>query len=134
MNTTLRDSLINQADDAFFTLADQVNDLLDAAQIYSDNHPVITKSDMVRTSELNTAVKDMGQLLRQVAGEIARWKNEEERVISQMGVELEYLNELRVTIEATLLFFIFQNITLSRFTLDIANRAHADLVRCNRLL
>ena len=128
-NTHLRDSLITQADAAFFALAEQVNQLLDAVQWYDNSHPTQTKSDRLKSDYLSIAVKDMSQLLKQIAHEIERWKREEDAVLSKLGVELQYLNELKSTIEATMLFLIREDAPLNDFTL-----AHVELVRCNRLL
>ena len=133
-NTTLHNSLIAQADGAFLKLASQVNDLLDAAQFFGDRYPVITQSDRIKSSQLGAAIKDLGVLLRSIGAEVERWKKEEDRVLSKLGVEMELLNELYVTIEATLLFFIREDIHLDRFSLGEAKQAYYELLRCNRLL
>jgi hypothetical protein len=133
-NTRLRESLIAQADVAFIKLAEQVDDLLDAAQFYCDLYPAITKSDRIKSDGLNLAISEMAQLLRQISLEIERWKREDDRILSRLGVETQYLNELKATMEATMLFFIRQDIPLKNFTLGVVNQAHTELVRCNRLL
>lgn len=133
-NTQLRDSLITQADGAFLALAGQVNYLLDSVQWYDDTHPVKTKSDRMKSVYLSLAVKDMSQLLKQIAHEIDRWKKEEAPVLSKLGVELQYLNELKATIEATMLFLIREDMALDNFVLAVVNQSHVELIRCNRLL
>ena len=133
-NTTLRDGLITQADGAFMKLAKHINDLLDAADFYCKRYPVVTVSDQMKAKDLSCAVKDLALLLNAVAGEVGRWKKEEDRVISKMGVEIDYLNELYATIEASLLFFLRENIYLENFSLSEVKQAHAELTRCNRLL
>lgn len=133
-NTQLRDSLISQADTAFLTLAEQINELLDATQFYSDLHPVKTQSDMMKTEALQGAVKDMAKLLKLLALEIERWKKEEERILSKMGVELQYLNELKATIEAVMLFLEREGIPLPQFEIGLINQSYTELIRCNSLL
>jgi len=133
-NTQLRDSLLIQADTAFYALADQVDDLLDSAKFYADQYPPKSPSDKLKTEQLNIAIKEMGQLLKSIALEIERWKKEEERVLSKLGVELQFINELKATMEALMLFFIREDIPLARFSLALVTQSHAELLRCNRLL
>lgn len=133
-NIQLRESLLVQADEAFLQLVDQIDDLLDAAQFYVDRYPVVDRSSALKMAQLNVAIIDLGSLPKQLANEIERWKKGQERVLSPLGVETQLLNELYSTIEAAMLFFIRENIDLPRFTLSLVKRAHAELLRCNRLL
>lgn len=130
-NTQLRDNLIVQADAAFLHLADQVDDLLDAANFYIQRYP---EAPHLKTADLNMAVADMARLLRLLSHEIEAWKRGADRVVSKFGVETEILNELRVTMEVTMLFFIREDIELPGFRLATVEKAHVELVRCNRLL
>ena len=133
-NTQLRENLISQADASFMVLAEHVNDLLDSAQYFSDSNPHRSKSDHVKLDGLNTAVKDLGQLIKQLSSEIERWKKEEDRVLSKLGVELQFLNELYATIEATMLFLIREDVRLNNFSLGAVKQAYTELIRCNKLL
>jgi len=133
-NTQLRENLISQADASFMVLAEHVNDLLDSAQYFSDSNPHRSKSDRVKLEGLNTAVKDLGQLIKQLSSEIERWKKEEDRVLSKLGVELQFLNELYATIEATMLFLIREDVRLNNFSLGAVKQAYTELIRCNKLL
>jgi hypothetical protein len=130
-NTQLRDSLIYQADAAFLRLADQVDALLDAANFFVQRYPDAPRH---KTDDLNMAVADMAQLLRLLSHEVEAWKRGTDRVVSKFGVETEILNELRVTMEVSMLFFIREEIELPRFNLANMEKAHVELVRCNRLL
>lgn len=134
MDTQLRDNLIIQADASFMVLAEQVNDLLDASQKYVENTTLRTCSDIIKSEQLNLAIRDLGHLVKQLSLEIERWKKEEERVLSKLGVELQFLNELYATIEATMSFLIQENINLSHFNLGATKQAHSELIRCNKLL
>lgn len=133
-NIELRESLLTQADTAFFQLAGQINELFDAAQFYIDRYAVITASDKIKATGLNSAIEAMGRLPDALAGEIERWKKGEDRVLSRLGVELEILNELYATVEATMLFLIREDICLERFSLGSVKQAYHELLRCNRLL
>jgi hypothetical protein len=132
-NIELRDNLLSQAESAFFEMIKLGDNLLDAAQVYFAQHATITKSDKIKEKNLEIAARDIGSLLKQLASEIERWKRKD-RLLSKNGVEHEIINELRVTMEATFMFLTNNNINLSRFTLVALNKAHADLIRSNRLL
>ena len=133
-NTELRESLLAQAEKAFFQLLDQASALLDAVQVYTTQNPTKTRSDQLKLDQLNVAGVALGNLPGQLSIEIARWKKDEERVLSRLGVEIEILNELYATIEATMLFLIRENIPLGKFSLSVVKQAHVELMRCNRLL
>lgn len=131
----LRDSLIIQADAAFLSLASNVDILLDLTEFFAE-HQVNphTLSGTIKTAQLKVAVKELGPLLKRVGSEIESWNNNEERLQSRLGVELQLLNELYITIEALALFFIRENIGLRNFSLDTVRQSYHELIRCNRLL
>lgn len=135
-NQALRESLICQADEAFYMIADQCNNLFDAAKYYADGHVLKTQSRSlsIKLKYLNGSVKDLGTLVKGLATEVERWKREEDRVLSRIGIELQFLVEIKANIEASMLFLIREDIPLGDFSLGTVNRAHADLMRCNNLL
>lgn len=133
-NIQLRESLLAKADAAFLQLVVQIDYLLDASQFYIDRYPPVDRSSGLKLEQLNVAIVDLGALPKQLAIEIERWKKGQERVLSPLGVETQVLNELYATIEAAMLFFIREDIDLSRFTLSLVKQYHAELLRCNRLL
>lgn len=132
-NTQLREELIVQADGAFLVMAGAVNDLLEVAGEYADTHPVRTISDQIKSSDLQVAVFDMAKAIKMLSNILEFWKREETPVFSKMGIELNCLNELRSTIDATALFFERQDPKFV-YGMGAVNQAHAELVRCNRLL
>ena len=133
-NTELRESLLSQADSAFFQLVEQVNLLLDRTEFYINRRPAFSASDKLKLAQLSIAIASLGKLPDQLAREVERWKKDEDRVISVMGIELEVLNELFATCEATMLFLIRADVPLQGFSLNTVRQAHNELLRCNRLL
>lgn len=132
-NARLRDTLIFQAENAFLVLSREVDSLLTAAQFFAER-PARTRSDAIKCDNLRRAVLDIAELIARIAQELARWKRQDDRVLSKLGVELQYLNELYVTMEALMLFLIREGIDLCDFSLAETKRAYSDLLRCNRLL
>jgi len=133
-NTQLRENLIAQADASFMVMVEQVDRLLDGAQTFTDTNPLRTRSDRIKADQLNIAVRDLGALMKSIGAEIERWKKEEDRVLSKLGVELQLLNELYSTVEATMLFLIREDTYFSDFLLGAVKQAHTELIRCNKLL
>lgn len=133
-NIQLRDSLVKQAEAALIVMATQASDLLDTADFFIERYPPMTMSDKMRIDELNIAVKDTAVLFRQLQHRVVAWKKEEEILISRQGFEMAVLIELKVTLEAMMMFFIMENIELNVFSLSVLNQAYSDLVRCNKLL
>jgi hypothetical protein len=132
-NIEFRDSLLAQADGAFLFLVEGIDDLLNAAQFYAERYPTMTRSDEIKMANLNIATRDLGTLPRAIGGEIQGWKRDDERMLSKIGVETQLLNELYITIEVMMEFFISEGIDL-KFSLPQVKQAYHELVRCNRLL
>lgn len=134
-NTQLREELINQADDAFIVLAAQVNEIFDLAHEYSGIHQSKTMSMDIKMADLRSAISDMAKHIHFIAYLIDGWKNETPRVVSKVGVETAHLNELKVAIEVTAAFFDRESVDLPMtLSMGAVNQAHAELVRCNRIL
>lgn len=134
-STQFRVALLEQATTACTVLTRQTDILLELVDFYvkSRRGPFVP-ADNVKTKELLQAVDDMGSLPNQLALTVVKWKQYEEPALSKLGVELYILNELLVTLEVTMLFFIRENVNLGEFSFSDVKRAHADLVRCNKLL
>lgn len=132
-NIALRDTLLSQADSAFLSLVEQINDLLNAAEFYAERYPIMSKSDELKMKDLQVAVKDLGRLPSKLGCEIENWKRDEERLISKKGVEVDLLGELYITMDATMAFFIREGIDMN-YTLSQVKQAYHELIRCNRLL
>lgn len=138
MNSQLKESLISTGDQAFIALTQQIQHLLDLIDFYVVRYPVddSKKCDglALKHEELMEAVNILGSLPYRLADEIRRWKHEEPRILSRLGVEIELLNEIWCTMEALFLFFTRQDIDVHPYNRSKAERAFAELVRSNRLL
>jgi len=137
-NPTLKASLIATGDEAFVSLMQQIQHLLDLVDFYMVRWPVTgaAKDDglALKHEDLKLAVNTLGTLPYQLADQLRRWKHEEPRVLSRMGIELELLNEIWSTIEALMLFFIRADLDLHPFNRQKAEQAFQHLVRMNRIL
>ena len=133
-NQQLRESLMHQADEAYIELMSQLDFLLTHAGFYLDRWPTVTPGDEVKTKELVHTVTLLGVLPAHLAEVIRQWKSNEERRLSPMTAELVILNEIWSNIQALIYFFLSQEMSLDPFEHDVAARAFAALVRCNRLL
>jgi hypothetical protein len=137
-NPTLKASLLNTGDEAFLSMMQQIQHLLDLIDFYMIRWPVtdVAKHDglALKHEDLKLAVNTLGTLPYQLADQLRRWKHEEPRVLSRIGVELELLNEIWSTVEALTLFFIRADIDLNPFNRQKAEQAFQHLVRVNRIL
>jgi hypothetical protein len=137
-NPTLKASLLNTGDEAFLSLMQQIQHLLDLIDFYMARWPSTgsAKDDglALKHEDLKLAVNTLGTLPYQLADQLRRWKHEEPRVLSRIGVELELLNEIWSTVEALTLFFIRADIDLHPFNRQKAEQAFQHLVRVNRIL
>lgn len=93
-----------------------------------------TRAELIKSDQLLVAIKDLDGLLRMLGKQIELWKREEQGALSNLGVELQFLNELTITIEVIMLFLLRENIPVEEFDLDLVLESHYNLVRCNRLL
>jgi hypothetical protein len=136
-NPQLKSSLLATGDEAFLSLAQQIQHLLDLIDFYmirwpDDEHGSISNAH--KHEQLRLMINALGSLPYQFADQLRRWKNNEPRVLSVVGIEVEVLNEIWCTIEALTMFFIREEIDLEPFNLQKAQRAFSQLVRVNRLL
>lgn len=137
-NTTLKASLLTTGDEAFLSLMQQIQHLLDLIDFYMVRWPVnlAEKNDglALKHEDLKLAVNTLGTLPYQLADQLRRWKHDEPRVLSRLGIELELLNEIWSTIDALTLFFIRADLDLHPFNRQKAEIAFNHLVRVNRIL
>lgn len=134
INTSLRSTLVQQADTAMMSLMKNINIMLDAAHTYGVRNPEVTLTDTMKHRELKQAVFDMGSIPKMLVSEIGRWKKEEDRILSRRGMEDFLLNELYATLESLLCFYQREDIEVPNFSLGEVRAAYSELIRCNRLL
>ena len=137
-NTALKDSLIAQGYEAFSSLTQQIHHLLDLVDFYFVRWPATGDAAhdgrALKHEQLKLAVNTLGSLPYQLVEVLRRWKHDEPRVLSRLGVEIQLLNELWCTIEALTLFFIREGLSLDPFNRSKAERAFDDLIQSNKLL
>ena len=118
-----KETLIAGAAGAFVTLAEHLQYLFDTIEFFMSRYPPDTLSLQNKHSQLQDALKTLGGLPIQLADVLRRWRHDELRVLSRMGVELELINEISVTITAVQMFFLRESIDTSPFDYDKAQYA-----------
>ena len=137
-DTAIKESLIASGDSAFISLTQQIGHLLDVIDTYLLTNPV-TPSEIhdglaIKHEELSMCVTALGTMPRQLADAIRSWKNGSPRVLSRLGLELEVLNEVWLTMSSLTIFFSREGIDLHPYNHLKAEAAFNDLVRVNKLL
>jgi hypothetical protein len=132
-NQYLRDSLVRQAEAAFFTLSRQVDNIFNLTSFYIERYPEVTASDITKTEGISSCISEIGVLTYMLGDAVNAWKIGG-RLLSKEGIELHILNEIWANIEALLYFFTSHDICLEVFDKEKATTAFIDLVECNRLL
>ncbi len=133
-NAQQKESHIALGDKSFLMLMAIIQSLLDLVDFYMNRFPADTPSGRIKHEQLDLAVKTFGTLPYQLASVIGKWKKGEERLLSQMGVELDLLNELQATIDSTILFLDREQIDTSNVGHAESQEAIATLIRVNRVL
>lgn len=137
-NAELKGSLVSNGEAAFMALTKQIEHLLDLIDFYMRRYPAMdsAKHDGLafKHEQLKLMVNTLGTLPYQVADQIRRWKHDEPRILSRLGVELELLNEIWITMECTMLFFIQSDMSLDPYNRSKALNAFNELIRVNKLL
>lgn len=138
MKEDVKVSMLQSGDQAFLSLMQQIHHLLDLVDFYVVRWPIdlSKKNDglALKHEDLKLAVNTLGSLPYQVADQLRRWKHQEPRVLSRLGVELELLNEIWSTIDSLVLFFIRADLDIHPFNRQKAEQAFKELVALNRSL
>lgn len=133
-NEALRDTLVQQAEGAFFALMEQIDILFDLTAFYLERYPPDGKSEALKAKELKTTVDNIAASSAQLAEVLKRWKHGEDRVLSRVGTELTILNELWANVQALVYFLVSHELDVSEFNAVIAAGSFQAIVKCNRLL
>jgi len=133
-NQQLRESLILQAESAYISLMQQVDNLLSVIGFYLDRYPIVTPGDELRTREIVRTVTLLGKLNIDLAQTFTSIKNGELRLMSPMDVELVILNEIWANIQALVYFVKSQEMSLDPFEYEQSAIHFATIIRVNRLL
>lgn len=134
-NAGLRGSLVLQAEAAFFSLTQQVDQLLELATFYLDRYPPDgTMRDRLVATELMITANNLAGLVNQLAETVAGWKDGRARVLSRTGTEISIINELRANCSALMYFLLSNGIDIDALVAGRLSDSFDDLLRCNRLL
>lgn len=134
-NEALRDSLVQQAEENFLILTNQLDHAFDLVGFYLDRYPSDgSQSRRLKDRELTTTAENLAMLINQLAEVIKKWKHDEEQVLSRTGTEINVLNEIWANVNALIYFLISHGIDLEPFDLPRFTAAYYVLTRCNRLL
>lgn len=133
-NQQLRESLLLQAESAYISLMEQIDNLLSVVAFYLDRYPIVTPGDQIRTREIVQTITLLTKLNLELAETFSRIKSGERRIINPVGIELLILNEIWANIQALVYFVKSQEMSLDPFEYDQSAVHFATLVRANRLL
>lgn len=138
MNASLKESLINTGDEAFIALTQQIQHMLDLIDFWMNRYQPTgaVKDDAVafKHDQMKEMINTLGSTPYQLADVLRRWKHDEPRVLSRLGVELTMINEIWITLEVTMLFFIQADMNLEPYNRSKAHRAVIELLRINRCM
>lgn len=138
MNAALRESLISTGDEAFLSLTQQIQHMLDIIDFYMQRYQPTgsAKHDglALKHDQLKEMINTLGTLPYQLADVLRRWKQGDPRVLSRLGVELTLINEIWITLEVTTVFFIQHDLDLDPYNRMKAEKAVRELVRVNNCI
>ena len=131
-STHMSEELINKADKSFLSLALQIQKALAHIDFYIDRFPNISASLAIKHNDLRAVVKTLGSLPVYLAEVIKRWKTNQPRVLSIIGVEIEILNELITTLSVLEHFLEREGIVSDPLNFKESFSAYQDLAEINR--
>ena len=138
MDAQLKESLINTSDEAFLSLSQQIHHMLDLIDFFMQRYQPTGSSRhdalAFKHDQLKEMINTLGSLPYQLADVMRRWKHNEPRVLSRSGVELELINEIWVTLEVTMLFFIQHDMDVDPYNHSKTRKAFDELIRVNRCI
>ena len=138
MNEQLKESLINTSDEAFLSLTQQIHHMLDLIDFYMHRYQPtsLSKHDglALEHDQLKEMINTLGTLPYQLADAMRRWKHNEPRVLSRLGVEIGLINEIWITLEVTMIFFIQHDMDVDPYNHGKAKKAFDELIRVNRCI
>lgn len=138
MNAQFKESLINTGDEAFLALTQQIQHMLDLIDFYMQRYQPTGSSKCdglaLKHEQLKEMINTLGSLPYQLADVLRRWKQNEPRLLSRFGVEFGLLNEIWITLEVTMLFFIQHDMDLDPYNKSKAKKAFDELIRVNRCI
>lgn len=138
MDALVKGSLISTGDEAFLALTQQIQHMLDLIEGYMKRvRPTgDSKHDGLafKHEQLQEMITTLGSLPYQLADVLRRWKHDEPRLLSRLGVELTLLNEIWATLDVTLVFLIQHEVHIDPYNRLKADKAWRELVRVNNCL
>lgn len=134
MDSKLRSTLLESGDEAFISLAREVDLMLDVIHLYILQHPDDTIPMIHRHEDLKEMVTTLAVKLPALANIVRDWKTDAPRVLSRNGVEIEILNEIWITLVALVQYFTQLKFDVSPYDHSKAELAYSNLTRVNRCL
>lgn len=138
MDAVSKESLITRADEAFVSLAQQIHHMLDLIDFYDQRYLSNPNSSgrcgVFMRGQLMEMVNTLGALPHQLADVIRRWRHDEPRILSRLGVEVTLINEIWIALDVTLRFFINQNLDVHPFNYHKAKQASICLTSVNNCM
>jgi hypothetical protein len=113
---------------------EQLDNLFGHVSFYLERYPQVTRSDALRTLDLNFCVKQLGELPTELAKVLTAWKQGVESPYPKIYVEEEILIELWSNLQALIYFLTRAGIALDTIDGDAMTKYFYVIGRCNRVL
>lgn len=134
MNAQQKDILVNSGHEAFMSLVQQIDHMLDVIHFYMTRYPPDTISLEHKHEWLKEMINTLGSKPNELSEVIRRWRHQEPRVISRAGVEIGILNEIWITLDVLQGFFDHDRIDVHPYNKLKAKAAFNSLVSVNNAI
>jgi len=126
--------LLATGETAFVAVVQQIDYMLDVIHFFMSRYPDTTISIAHKHEWLKDMINTLGSKPYELSEVIRRWKHEEPRVLSQVGVELNILNEIWITLDVLFEFMKREDIGCSPYNHLQARIAFAALRQVNKCI
>lgn len=134
MGPYLDETEINQGQEAFLALTQQLRHLLISIDFYLQRYENDHEIPSQKRTDLETALVTLASVPSELGEVIRRWKQGLPRVVSQHGVQDTMLNELWITMDVVSAMLLREGLDLDPYNSYKATQAYGELVRINALL
>ena len=134
MTAQQKDTIVNSGNEAFLSLVQQIDHMLDVIHFYMNRYPPETISLEHKHEWVKEMINTLGSKPNELAEVIRRWRHEEPRIISRLGVEIEMLNELWITLDVLQEFFDREHIETHPYNRLKAKLALKTLLSVNNVI
>lgn len=136
MNADLKMNIAKSAGVSLLVLLHQTNHMLDRIEAYLEvsRRKNSSKTHQIHLEQFSAMVETLGSVPTQIGDVITTWQSGQPRVLSVEGVEETLLNEMWITLEICLVFFVENGFDPLPFNQLKALQAYKELLKFNRMM